>query len=168
MRYSKTLPASKRLAVGVVAAMALLGIVSGCSSDSSDTPAVNSAAIDRNSATVRTFYDLAANKHKPQEAADTYLGEVYIQHNPQVANGKAGFVELFDQMVQQHPQLTIEFKHIVAQGDLVSVFSLMKTSTEDRGTVVADLFRLQDGKIVEHWDALQPVAETSANGNPQV
>ncbi|WP_159080619.1 nuclear transport factor 2 family protein [Nocardia suismassiliense] len=156
--------------------MALFGLVAGCSSDSSDNQSANTTTVesantsvaDQNAATVRTFYDLAANKHQPQQAADTYLGDPYTQHNPMVANGKAGFIALFNQMLQEHPQFSNEIKYTVAQGDKVSVFSLMKTSADDRGTVVADLFRLQDGKIVEHWDVLQAVAETSANGNPQI
>lgn len=43
--------------------------------------------------------------------------------------------------------------------------SLLKTSPEDSGTAAADFFELEDGKIVEHWDVLQPVPETSANDN---
>jgi len=44
--------------------------------------------------------------------------------------------------------------------------SLLKTSLEDRGSAVADIFRLEDGKVVEHWDVLQPVPESAANDHP--
>lgn len=173
MRYSKATAAPKRIAVGAAATVALIGLVSGCSSDSKDTAAstttvATTTVADQNLATVQALYDLAAIKHKPQEAADTYIGDVYTQHNPNVANGKAGFVTVFTEMYEKYPQMTTEFKHWVAQGDLVSVYSLMKTSSADRGTVVADLFRVQDGKVVEHWEVLAAVAESSVNGNSQI
>jgi predicted SnoaL-like aldol condensation-catalyzing enzyme len=44
--------------------------------------------------------------------------------------------------------------------------SLLKTSTEDRGTAAADIFRFEEGKVVEHWDVLQPVPESAANDHP--
>ncbi len=53
----------------------------------------------------------------------------------------------------------------MAEGDLVVTHGLIKTSSEDRGTAAADIFRLEDGKIVEHWDVLQPVPETAENDN---
>src|SRR5687767_15156943 len=64
------------------------------------------------------------------------------------------------------PQMSLDIKRAVAEGDLVVTHSLLKTSPEDRGTAAADFFRLEDGKIVEHWDVLQPVPETAANDHP--
>jgi hypothetical protein len=61
------------------------------------------------------------------------------------------------------PELSIEIKRVVGEGDIVVTHGLIKTSTEDPGTVAADFFRLEDGKIVEHWDVLQPFPETSAS-----
>ena len=54
----------------------------------------------------------------------------------------------------------------VAEGDLVVTHSLLKTSPEGRGTAVADFFRLEEGKVVEHWDVLQPIPESAANERP--
>jgi predicted SnoaL-like aldol condensation-catalyzing enzyme len=54
---------------------------------------------------------------------------------------------------------------VIAEGDLVMTHGLIPTSPEDRGMAAADIFRLEDGKIVEHWDVVQPVPETSANDN---
>jgi predicted SnoaL-like aldol condensation-catalyzing enzyme len=66
----------------------------------------------------------------------------------------------------QFPQMSLEIKRAVAEGELVVTHSLLKNSPEDRGTAVADFFRLEDGKIVEHWDVLQPMPESAANDHP--
>jgi predicted SnoaL-like aldol condensation-catalyzing enzyme len=68
--------------------------------------------------------------------------------------------------VEQFPQLSLDIKRVVAEGDLVVMHSLFKTSPEDRGTAAADFFRLEDGRIVEHWDVLQLVPESAANDHP--
>jgi predicted SnoaL-like aldol condensation-catalyzing enzyme len=68
--------------------------------------------------------------------------------------------------VEQFSQSSLDIKSAVAEGYLVVTHSLLKTSPEDRGTAAADFFRLEDGKIVEHWDVLQPVPESAANNHP--
>lgn len=72
------------------------------------------------------------------------------------------FVEGF---AKANPGLRADIKRVIAEGDLVVVHVHMKMSDEDRGLAVIDIFRLEDGKIVEHWDAMQPVPEKSANDN---
>jgi predicted SnoaL-like aldol condensation-catalyzing enzyme len=67
---------------------------------------------------------------------------------------------------EQFPQMSVDIKRAVAEGDLVVTHSLLKTSPEDRGTAAADIFRLEDGKVVEHWDVVQPVPESAANDHP--
>jgi predicted SnoaL-like aldol condensation-catalyzing enzyme len=62
--------------------------------------------------------------------------------------------------------MSLNIKRAVAEGDLVVTHRLLKTSTEDRGTAAADIFRLEEGKVVEHWDVLQPVPESAANDHP--
>ena len=121
--------------------------------------------LTRNKATVKAFYNLAFNDKKPAEAAAKYLGSEYIQHNPQAGDGAEAFVQFVTGFLAQFPQLSIEIKRAVAEDDLVVTHVHLKKSPEDRGTAVMDFFRLQDGKIVEHWDVLQPVPETAANDN---
>jgi predicted SnoaL-like aldol condensation-catalyzing enzyme len=68
--------------------------------------------------------------------------------------------------VEQFPQASLDIKRAVAEDDLIVTLSWLKTSPEDRGNAVADYFRLEDGKIVEHWDVLQPIPESAANDHP--
>ncbi|WP_416981027.1 nuclear transport factor 2 family protein [Streptomyces sp. T028] len=111
------------------------------------------------------FLDLAVNQKKPREAAARYLGAPYIQHNPQLADGKEAFVAWAEAFIAAAPEVRMDFKRVLADGDLVMLHSHVTTSPSDRGTAAADILRLRNGRIVEHWDVLQAVPETSANGN---
>jgi predicted SnoaL-like aldol condensation-catalyzing enzyme len=106
---------------------------------------------------------MAFNEMRPAEAAQKYGGPHYIQHNPQAPDGFEAFVEFVEGFAEQ---FRLDIKRAVAEGDLVVTHSLLKTSPEDRGTAAADIFRLENGKVVEHWDVLQPVPESAANDHP--
>ena len=93
------------------------------------------------------------------------MGPRYVQHNPQAADGPDAFIEFVTGFTAQFPELTVDVRRTVAEGDLVVTHSLLRTALGDRGTAAADIFRLEDGKIVEHWDVLQPVPESAANDN---
>lgn len=111
------------------------------------------------------FYNLAFNEHKPAEAAQRYIGATYIQHNPLVPNGASPFVGYFSDFFKTHPAAALDMVRVISEGDLVVVHSKFTTGPEDRGEAIIDIFRIADGKIVEHWDVIQPVPEHSANGN---
>ncbi len=118
-----------------------------------------------NEKVVVDFYDLAFNAHQPKAASDRYVGSAYIQHNPLVPNGASAFYTYFGGFFKTHPEASLDMKHLVGEGDLVVVHSLFRTGPQDRGQAIMDLFRLDHGKIVEHWDVIQPVPATTANGN---
>jgi predicted SnoaL-like aldol condensation-catalyzing enzyme len=120
----------------------------------------------QNKRTVLAYYNMAFNERKPAEAVEMYGGPHYIQHNPQAADGFQALVEFVEGFAEQFPQMSPDIKHAVAEGDLVVTHSLLKTSPEDSGTAAADIFRLEEGKVVEHWDVLQPVPESAANDHP--
>ena len=120
---------------------------------------------DQNKANVKAFYDLAFNQRQPEAAVRQYVGRYYRQHNPMAGDGTEPFVGFVKWITGENPDLRVEFKRLVAEGDLVVVHSHFIPSKGARGTAVMDIFRIEDGKIVEHWDVLQDVPETAQNQN---
>ncbi len=110
--------------------------------------------------------DLMFNQSQPDEAVRQFVGEVYIQHNPDVGDGKQAFIDYFERMHSEFPCKTIEFVRAVADGDMVALHTHQNWPGGDE-YVTMDFFRFdEDGKIVEHWDSIQEIPETSLHGNP--
>ena len=122
--------------------------------------------IEHNKQIVRDFCEIAFNAKRPADAAEQFLGTEYIQHNPMAPDGPEAFVEFAGGFVAQAPSLSLEIKRIIAEGDFVVAHSLLKLAADDAGSAVADIFRLEGGRIVEHWDVIQPISETSVNDHP--
>jgi predicted SnoaL-like aldol condensation-catalyzing enzyme len=120
---------------------------------------------EENKKVVTSFYELALNQHKPTEAARRYIGPPYTQHNPNVANGPEGFNKFIETMLKKNPNLKVTIAKVLADGDLVVLHVHLKTDDSDRGLAIAEFFRVENGKIVEHWDVVQPVPEKTASGN---
>lgn len=120
---------------------------------------------EANKTIVRAFYEMAFRDRQPTKAAQTYIGNTYIQHNPRVPNGAAAFYGFFENYLKQNPLSSSTIKRMVAENDLVVLHAHAKTNPEDRGRAIVDIFRVENGKIVEHWDVIQDVPERSANGN---
>lgn len=101
----------------------------------------------------------------PKEAVEKYVSDEYIQHNPLVGDGKAAFIEYFQRMHAEYPDKSIRFVRAVAEGDLVALHT-HQIWPGDEEYVTMDFFRFDaNGKIVEHWDAVQEIPETTQNGN---
>lgn len=113
---------------------------------------------------VVNFYNKFFNEHLVNEAAVVVAGD-YIQHNPTVPDGKAPLVNYFSGFFKENPEFRNRIVRSAADGDLVWLHVHSTTGNEDHGKAIMDLFRVQDGMIVEHWDVIQPVPEQSANSN---
>jgi predicted SnoaL-like aldol condensation-catalyzing enzyme len=131
----------------------------------SDAKTPEEQKLEDNKKTVATFYRLAFNEHKPVEAVERYVGGSYRQHNPTVADGSLAFIDFVSDLARKHPGLRVDIKRVIAEGEMVVTHVNIKTSKEDRGLAAIDIFRLENGKIVEHWDVTQPVPEKPANTN---
>jgi predicted SnoaL-like aldol condensation-catalyzing enzyme len=110
------------------------------------------------------FYEMAY-LGKPAEAVAQYVGDEYIQHNPLVADGKQAFIDYFDEMHRDYAQKSIKFVRAIAEDDLVALHTC-QTWPGNEQYVTMDFFRFDDnGKIIEHWDAIQTIPASTKNGN---
>lgn len=111
-----------------------------------------------------SFYEMAYNGN-PRKAVELFVGSKYIQHNPLVGDGKESFIEYFERMAAEYPQKSIEFVRAIAEGNLVAVHTHQIWPGNEE-YVTMDFFRFDEyGKIIEHWDSMQQIPMSSANGN---
>ena len=127
-------------------------------------PLAGAQQLEANKKNVVEFYNQALNE-KNFEAASKYLGARYIQHNPVAADGPEGLKGFIGFLRDKFPNSRSEIKRVFAEGDHVIVHVHAVREPGTRGRAIIDIFRLENGKIVEHWDVVQPIPEKAANTN---
>jgi predicted SnoaL-like aldol condensation-catalyzing enzyme len=126
--------------------------------------AADAKQMEENKKTVAAFYDAVLNR-KDFDAASKYLGNRYTQHNPGAADGPEGLKGFVAFLKDKFPNNRSEIKRIFADGDYVIVHVHAVREPGTRGNAIVDIFKLENGKVVEHWDVVQPIPEKPANNN---
>ena len=125
------------------------------------------ADLEHNKQVVVDYYTTAFAGN-PEKAVADHFGPRYVQHNPDAQDGAEAFIGFVKWLRGEHPNLRLDIKRVIAEGDMVVTHAhlvLDPADPDNRGRALADYFRLEDGKVVEHWDVIQDVPATSVNGN---
>lgn len=150
---------AKGFIFGFVAGLAVSATVASIS-----VYAASNSKEAKNKAIAIEFYNRALNQ-KDWEKTRELIGDRYIQHNPAAVDGLEGIKNHIAMLKEKFPQNHGELKHAIAEGDLVALHMHSKRTPESRGNAIVDIFRIEKGKVVEHWDVVQAVPEKSLNDN---
>ena len=126
--------------------------------------AADAAMQEANKKTVLEFYEQGLNR-KDFDAAAKFIGPRYVQHNPTAPDGPEGFKAFVGFLRDKFPDSHSEIKRAFAEGDYVILHVHSVREKGSRGRAIVDIFKLEDGKIVEHWDVAQEIPEKPANSN---
>ena len=135
--------------------------LSGCATMSSPQASLT----ERNRATMTAFADQLYSKKDVRGAFERFVVPDYIQHNPGIADGRSAAIAALAPMFAR-PGSRFDVKRIIVDGELAMIHLHGRGDPSTAGGAVADIYRLSDGKIVEHWDVLQPIPAKSANPHP--
>jgi predicted SnoaL-like aldol condensation-catalyzing enzyme len=130
-------------------------------------PSAHAAGVEQleaNKKAVAAFEDAALNQ-KDFDAASKYLGPRYTQHNPNAADGPGGLKGYITFLKDKFPNNHTEIKHIFADGDYVIVHDHAVREPGTLGFAIVNIYKLENGKVVEHWDVIQRIPEKPANNN---
>lgn len=120
--------------------------------------------LEANKRTVLAFYEYMVNRRN-FAAAEPYMGPEYIQHRADAASGAEGLKVFIDWMRAKYPLSHCEIKRVFADGDFVILQVHVVREPGAVGSAHVDIFRLADGKVVEHWDVDEPIPQQTANPN---
>jgi predicted SnoaL-like aldol condensation-catalyzing enzyme len=126
--------------------------------------AADAAQLETNKKNVIAFYEAAINQ-KDFDAAEKFMGDKYIQHNPGAPDGKEGLKGFLKFLKEKFPGSHSTIQRAFADGDFVILHVHAVRVPGTRGNAIVDIFRLENGKVVEHWDVIQEVPEKPANNN---
>jgi predicted SnoaL-like aldol condensation-catalyzing enzyme len=114
------------------------------------------------------FIEVFYHQNRLVEAFRAWVHPDYVQHDPNSATGRDGTIAALDAHMRRSPQMSHDVKRVIyGKGGLVAVHYHFRHKPEDRGMAVVDLFRIEHGYLVEHWDIIQPIPDpaTAKNDN---
>lgn len=103
--------------------------------------------------------------HRIDTLRNECFAESYVQHSPHVPDGRDAVLSLFAKRYKDHPEISTSIKRTATEGDLVWIHQHVKRTPNDLGRAVINIFRMEDGKFVEHWNVGQAVPEKPKNNN---
>jgi predicted SnoaL-like aldol condensation-catalyzing enzyme len=119
---------------------------------------------EKNLQAVLDFYEVVINGRQYDRAAE-FLDEGYIQHKPEVETGPEGVLDFVRWVYSQSPDHKARIVRSFVDGDYVILHVHIMNGVEAENIAVMDIFRVKDGKLMEHWDVAAPVPETAQNVN---
>jgi predicted SnoaL-like aldol condensation-catalyzing enzyme len=138
-----------------IAILVLAGISASAPARSADD---QEAIEEQNKQIAIEFYNAALNE-KNWEKTKSFIGNRYVQHNLAAIDGPEGLKAHIEFLKRDFPNNRGEIKHVLADGDLVALHIHNRRSPEMRGYAVVDIFRIENGKVVEHWDVVQTIPD---------
>ena len=120
---------------------------------------------EENRRVIQDFAKIFYQEKDVKRAFETYVVTDYIQHNPGIADGRQAAIDALSPMFSS-PGARFDVKRIVVDSEYAVIHLFGRGDPKTAGAAVADIYRLKDGKIVEHWDILQPMPDKSANPHP--
>ena len=108
------------------------------------------------------FFQRLMNEHDFGYVSKTFGGDSYTQHNRAIPDEISGLLGYVKTMTKRFPEYSFDVKRILADGGFVVLHShvTMKAKhrgDETKGFIITDIFRLEEGRLAEHWDAIQPI-----------
>jgi predicted SnoaL-like aldol condensation-catalyzing enzyme len=114
---------------------------------------------------VDQFIDLFYRKKDVRLAFENWVAPNYIQHKPTLPDGREAVIKFLEKLLDRYPERIFTIHRVIASDDLVAVHYHSQATSEDLGFAVVDIFRVENCRMVEHWDVVQPIPEQSANDN---
>jgi predicted SnoaL-like aldol condensation-catalyzing enzyme len=119
----------------------------------------------RNRAIMIHFVTLLYQEKKAREAFELYVDEGYIQHNPKIPDGREAALAWLEP-VWDLPEAQVQVRRVLVDGNYGFVQIIGRMDSKDPGSAVMNIFRLEDGIIMEHWDVTQAMPAATASGRP--
>ena len=119
---------------------------------------------EKNLKAVLDFYDVVINGQQYSRVYE-FVDKNYIQHKPEVEDGPEGLLDFVRWIYSQSPQHKARIVRSFVDGDYVILHVHVINGAEAKDIAVIDIFRVENGMLIEHWDVASPVPLNAKNDN---